>query len=167
MSQKNRLKALSLRPAITGYGRLVGLVVAVLWLSCLFFPAMQAGKYELYSLFFLLWGWLGLMILEIDWLTNPALLCFVLIMFGRVYRPKALVATGILLFVLLLKNAARGTMIVNENQNTAVIDQHFVGWYLWIAAQIVALAGICVAVAEPRVMGLIPRTNVRREDLSS
>lgn len=127
---------------------------------------MKAGEYELYSIFFLLWGWLGLMIFDIDWLTNPALLCFVLLMFGGVYRPKSLVATGILLFVLLLKNAARATMIVNENQNSVMIDQHYIGWYLWIGAQIVAIAAICVALIEPRTMGLISRADFARQEPS-
>jgi hypothetical protein len=147
-------------------GRIVGMVVAMLWLSCLFFPAMKAGKYDLYSIFFLLWGWLGLMIFEIDWLTNPALLCFVLIMFGRIYRPKALVATGALLFILLLKNAVRTTMIVNENQNSAIIDQHYIGWYLWIGAQIVAIAATCVALIEPQMMGLVSRADFARQEPS-
>lgn len=106
------------------------------------------------------------MILEIDWLINPALLCFVIIMFGRIYRPKALVATGTLLFILLLKNAARTTMIVNENQNSAIIDQHYIGWYLWIGAQIVAIAAICVALIEPRTMGLISRADFARQEPS-
>lgn len=83
------------------------------------------------------------------------------------YLPtKALVATGALLLILLLKNAARTTMIVNENQNSATIDQHYIGWYLWIGAQIVAIAAISVFLVEPRMMGLISRADSTLQDPS-
>jgi hypothetical protein len=135
-----------------------GISIATLWTAALFFPAIQAGDHTISSLFFLLWGWSGLMILDIDWLTNPLLLCITLLLLGHVQRPRAMMVLGVALLALFLKNAARGTMIVNENQNSVAIDHHLAGWYLWMAAQIIALAVICVAVAEPRVMGLVPRT---------
>ncbi|MDB5708518.1 MAG: hypothetical protein JWL96_588 [Sphingomonas bacterium] len=134
------------------------MVIAILWAAALFFPAIQAGNYTITSLFFLLWGRSGLMILDIDWLANPLVLCVTLLLLGHVQRPRTMTALGVALFVLLVKSAARATMIVNENQNSVAIDHHLAGWYLWIAAQIVALAAICVAVAEPRAMGLALRT---------
>lgn len=137
--------------------RIAAMSVAILWAAALFFPAIQAGSYTISSLFFLLWGWSGLMILDIDWLANPVLLCIVLLLLGHVQRPRAMTALGVALLLLVLKSAARGTMIVNENQNSVAIDHHLAGWFLWIAAQVVALAVICVAVAEPRTMGLVPR----------
>jgi hypothetical protein len=142
----------TLRPA-----QVAAISIAILWAAALFFPAMQAGSHTISSLFFLLWGWSGLMILDIDWLANPVLLCIVLLLLGHVQRPRTMTALGLALLVLVPKSAARGTMIVNENQNSVTIDHHLAGWYLWIAAQVITIAVICVAVAEPRTMGLVPR----------
>lgn len=137
--------------------RVAGISIATLWTAALFLPAIQAGDHTISSLFVLLWGWSGLMMLDIDRLTNPLLLSIALLLLGHVHRPGATTALGVALLVLFLKSAARGTMIVNENQNNVAIDHHLAGWYLWMAAQIIALAAICVDVAEPGAMGLVPR----------
>lgn len=141
--------------------RLAAISIAALWVGCLFFPAMQAGRDTISSLFFLLWGWAGLMILDVDWLANPLLLAAVFLLFARTSHPRTMGAVGFALFLLVMKSAARGTMIVDENQNSVPIDHHLLGWYMWIAAQVVAIAALCAVVVEPRAMGLPPRAGVR------
>ncbi|MBN8812004.1 MULTISPECIES: hypothetical protein [unclassified Sphingomonas] len=119
------------------------LVAAIcgLWVASLFLPVFDAGGP---GWILLAMGWLGIGIGELSWLANPLLLVLVVLLLpAHIRGSKRFLACAVFLGFVLLREAMRSTIMVNE-AGTLEPVQRFAGCYAWMGA--VSLGMIAAAV---------------------
>ena len=83
-------------------------------------------------------GWMGFLIGQFSWLANPLLIvAAILLLKGRGGRAFPAVV-GVLLLVLGLQIAATNSIVDNEGGIAHAIEARYAGFWLWVAAVVLA-----------------------------
>ena len=124
---------------------ILAITAATLWAAALFFPALRADDRVIQSLYILGFGWVGPILGGyFEWMANPLLLFATLIIVLGIRNKGVLVSLGVVGVALLILGVTETSFPATEAGNY-VVQAHYLGWYLWIAAQGIALIALAVS----------------------
>lgn len=125
---------------------------AVMYLLCLFLPAVEIGKYGWYAGIDLASvGWFGLADGHFSWLANP--LAVIALLLAVKHKRRYALYLAVLALLLACSFMIYDTMVWSESGARSAILHYGTGYYFWIASLVGLVIGIlCRQTLEPQAL---------------
>ena len=93
---------------------------------------------------------MGLLIGQFSWLANPLLIFAAMLLWSKKDRRVLLAIVGVMLLLIAAQMAATSSIVDNEGGIAHAIEARYVGFWLWIAAGVLAGATSLLSALSPQ-----------------